>query len=488
MAFCINCGHQLAEGAKFCFECGSKVGDGQTSQTEQRKAFYDGEIHKCPSCGEVLQSFLAFCPVCNYELRGVQSTSCVHELALKLEKADSQNQKIELISNFYIPNTKEDVCEFFILAYSYLSTDGYGAEVWKVKLEQAYLKAKLAFGNSTEFKQIEELYDKIRKASLLGASSVKQLAKKLEQLESQRPPKKMSSIFAQTFSGGTQLQSIDEQKIDLIRNFPIPNTKEDVIEFIVYAAANVDLKVYGADSSRYQMLDPARRELSDAWLAKLEQADQKAELLLGNDPEYISVRNVYEKKLKEIKKQKRQILYIVFGTLGAVLLMFGLVITIIALSGGFSTNGDEANTGKPSYGESSQTTVGTLAEIPDEFIVGYEKAEFEKYNSPASENGLGGTKIYIAGRLIRTEVLNAEGTKTILGYVSDKDDNVWLIKMHVIPIVSEDHFASAVGKTVVCTVIYDGYSGVKEMPSTTLNELLIIETGTVIYGMQKLLD
>ena len=30
MAFCINCGHQLAEGAKFCFECGTKVEDGQT--------------------------------------------------------------------------------------------------------------------------------------------------------------------------------------------------------------------------------------------------------------------------------------------------------------------------------------------------------------------------------------------------------------------------------------------------------------------------
>ena len=25
MAFCSNCGHQLADGAKFCFECGTKV-------------------------------------------------------------------------------------------------------------------------------------------------------------------------------------------------------------------------------------------------------------------------------------------------------------------------------------------------------------------------------------------------------------------------------------------------------------------------------
>lgn len=25
MAFCTNCGHQIADGAKFCFECGVKV-------------------------------------------------------------------------------------------------------------------------------------------------------------------------------------------------------------------------------------------------------------------------------------------------------------------------------------------------------------------------------------------------------------------------------------------------------------------------------
>lgn len=26
MAFCVNCGKELAEGAKFCFECGAAVG------------------------------------------------------------------------------------------------------------------------------------------------------------------------------------------------------------------------------------------------------------------------------------------------------------------------------------------------------------------------------------------------------------------------------------------------------------------------------
>lgn len=236
MAFCINCGQELAEGAKFCANCGKAVTSENT--TSQRKTVYEGNLHKCPNCGEVLNSFVTNCPTCGHEIRDT-----------------------------------------------------------------------------------------------LGVSSVRQLAMKLEQLEAKRPQKKGTNIFAQTFGGGVQLQSIDEQKIDLIRNFSIPNTKEDVLEFIVLAAANIDLKVYGLDSGRYQMLDPARRELSDAWLSKLEQADQKAEIMFGQTQEYISMRNVYEKKMKAIKRAKYQIVWLLVGVFGGIFLMLGFVLLILALTG-----------------------------------------------------------------------------------------------------------------------------------------------------------
>ena len=236
MAFCIKCGQELAEGAKFCANCGKAV-NGE-NLTSQRKTVYEGQIHKCPSCGEVINSFVSNCPTCGHEIRGAQ-----------------------------------------------------------------------------------------------GVSSVRQLAMKLEQLEAKRPPKKGINIFAQTFGNGAQLQSVDEQKIDLIKNFSIPNTKEDVLEFIVLAAANIDLKVYGLDSSRYQMLAPARRELSDAWLAKLEQADRKAEIMFGHTQEYLSMRNVYENKMKAIKKQKFQIVWLFVGVFGMIFLLFGFVLMILALTG-----------------------------------------------------------------------------------------------------------------------------------------------------------
>lgn len=53
MAFCSNCGKELATGAKFCFECGTPAGKVDVTT---RRTVYSGEIHKCPSCGEVLES------------------------------------------------------------------------------------------------------------------------------------------------------------------------------------------------------------------------------------------------------------------------------------------------------------------------------------------------------------------------------------------------------------------------------------------------
>ena len=106
MAFCINCGQELAEGAKFCANCGKAVNN---SATTQRKTVYDGELHKCPNCGELLNSFVTNCPTCGYELRSVKTNSPVNELAKKIEKTTSVAEQIELITNFYVPNTREDI-------------------------------------------------------------------------------------------------------------------------------------------------------------------------------------------------------------------------------------------------------------------------------------------------------------------------------------------------------------------------------------------
>lgn len=159
MAFCINCGQELAEGAKFCANCGKAVNNDSTTQ---RKTVYDGELHKCPNCGELLNSFVTNCPTCGYELRSIKTNSPVNELAKKIERTSSVNEKIELITNFYVPNTKEDIYDFFILAVSNLEDTYYDTDdAWRAKLEQTYHKARISFGKSPEFEYIDELYKKI---------------------------------------------------------------------------------------------------------------------------------------------------------------------------------------------------------------------------------------------------------------------------------------------------------------------------------------
>ena len=76
--FCPYCGTKLDEGAKFCKNCGEAISnDTQESHKTlnkrpssenptERKTVYEGYIHKCPNCGEVIDSFLTVCPTCGY--------------------------------------------------------------------------------------------------------------------------------------------------------------------------------------------------------------------------------------------------------------------------------------------------------------------------------------------------------------------------------------------------------------------------------------
>ena len=162
MAFCSNCGQQLADEAKFCFKCGAKV-NAYESQGTQRKTVYDGEIHKCPNCGDLMDPFEIKCDACGYELRSAKATNSVKEFESKLENAKSVNARIALIKTFAIPNAKEDIYDFFILAISNIEAGGDETDAWLAKLEQTYQKARLLFGSNTDFSYFQELYNKTHK-------------------------------------------------------------------------------------------------------------------------------------------------------------------------------------------------------------------------------------------------------------------------------------------------------------------------------------
>ncbi len=195
MAYCSNCGTRLADNAKYCQKCGQAVSDNKQTNSKSRKLEFEGKVYKCPNCGEVLHSFVRNCPACGLELRETNTTSAVREFALKLEAIEARReyekphgffsslnkrewisktdeQKISLIQNFTVPNTKEDMLEFMILASSIWDSTIYGAteiedkarkaiaDAWLSKIEQVYAKAKNSYGNDNDFRRIEDFYIK----------------------------------------------------------------------------------------------------------------------------------------------------------------------------------------------------------------------------------------------------------------------------------------------------------------------------------------
>ena len=199
MPYCSNCGAKLNDGVKFCSECGVIVIGINTQENNKyednknkRKTVFDGEVHKCPGCGEVLDSFISKCLTCGLEIRSINSNNTVKELSIKLADIEKNRkssrlpgmlkmydassmmsvneideQKINLIKTFPIPNTKEDIFEFCLLAYSNIDSDAYSnhlrysskmvSEAWISKLEHVYEKSKLLL-KGEDFKKIEEIY------------------------------------------------------------------------------------------------------------------------------------------------------------------------------------------------------------------------------------------------------------------------------------------------------------------------------------------
>ena len=187
MPYCSNCGNQLREGAKFCDSCGkpvTSVDDGSKRQT-----VFEGKIHKCPNCGEVIEAFQDDCPACGYQFRDTTVTSSVKDLIENLQQIENEpknyslsqlfsngglSQKVRkqvvLINNYTIPNTYEDIWEFLILASSRIKnvrTDGPLSSnetalvnAWKAKFDQAYHKALLVIDTSDDIQRIKDLYSK----------------------------------------------------------------------------------------------------------------------------------------------------------------------------------------------------------------------------------------------------------------------------------------------------------------------------------------
>lgn len=86
-----------------------------TTGTTTSKSHKDGDARKCPSCGAPALSFAATCSTCGHEFRNTKAASSVQRLFDSLQTAPMETHA-SIISNYPVPNTKEDILEFLSIA------------------------------------------------------------------------------------------------------------------------------------------------------------------------------------------------------------------------------------------------------------------------------------------------------------------------------------------------------------------------------------
>lgn len=175
---------------------------------ETRKQEFVGTIKKCPNCGQVLESFQTRCPACGYEITGVDAANSVKGFFEAYQRETDKARQLELIKNFPVPNSREDLIEFALLAnqqvcahaktsgekWKSLSstysdfreeqhllntwarmkgkvideklTDEDFFIAWKQKFDFVYKKAKISFADDPQtLAQFEILADEVKKAN-----------------------------------------------------------------------------------------------------------------------------------------------------------------------------------------------------------------------------------------------------------------------------------------------------------------------------------
>ncbi len=296
--YCSNCGSKIDAGAKFCSSCGSPCNSPlkelgttvkaesstipvkQATQTaikeksENKRTEFAGKVFKCPNCGEPIKSFSPQCPICGYELRDVVASGVVKEFESELRRIEAGRRndgekgikklfsmafqettdyKIDqelanAITNFAIPNTREDIFEIMILAASNIdpiahdtSGDGYtGAQregklmistAWESKYNQAHQKAIMMFPDDSRLNEVENLYENKQ-------SQIKVRMKREEEKEERRNRKEtrgfivwivVMAVLVGTLYAMGQAESRKEEKLEKQLNATVTEIQEDVL-------------------------------------------------------------------------------------------------------------------------------------------------------------------------------------------------------------------------------------------------------------------
>jgi len=142
-------------------------------------------------------------------------------------------------------------------------------------------------------------------------SSIQKLFEMLDKVESTRKEeadekeKSFSSSMGELFSGGAAMKMMsrtslgdntDKRKKEIIKNFPIPTTKDDMLEFLALAVPNAKKQKIGMFDAN-PTPKKIHNEFAIVWHAKCEQIIMKAKFSMKDDKKTLEEIGEYAKEL-----------------------------------------------------------------------------------------------------------------------------------------------------------------------------------------------
>jgi len=98
----------------------------------------------------------------------------------------------------------------------------------------------------------------------------------------------------------------DKSIANVINSFVIPNTREDILEFMILAANSIDVSALDHMRNQGSSDGLSRNLVANAWVSKFEQSYQKAKIAFGKSPEFNEIEELYTKKQREIHRGRTQ--------------------------------------------------------------------------------------------------------------------------------------------------------------------------------------
>lgn len=195
--------------------------------------------------------------------------------------------------------------------------------------------------------------------------SLKKFQEMLSQLENTRQagPK---SVLGQVASIYNFSADVTDTKIaNHIKTFPIPNTKEDIFEFLILAVSNINSVEYEMGTAYTPSQLAGRKLIDQAWTAKYEQAYQKAKMSFPDDPRLAEINKEFVSKKKSVKFDKGKRLILCFALIA---LAIGMLIGLLKFAGSTID----------SYGARERELNAIVEEIEDDILEGrYDEARIK---------------------------------------------------------------------------------------------------------------